>query len=112
MKVTSPYLSDEVTPRYGVCKNLLFPQISGNFGACANSVHQALLSPPPRAWVRGYDMTREGARSLRSLVIIEILRTEACLHYAAVLDNLFLQKHCLQSTMQAASTTDPQKQQN
>jgi len=45
MKVTSPCHSDEVTLPFGVCKNLLFSQISGNFGACANSVHQALLSP-------------------------------------------------------------------
>jgi len=45
MKVASPYNSDEVTPRYEVCKNLLFSQICGNFDACANSVHQALLSP-------------------------------------------------------------------
>jgi len=45
------------------------------------------------------------------IVTIEILRTEACLHYAAVLVSLFLQKRCLQSTMQEASAADPQKQQ-
>jgi len=57
MNLTSLYHSDEVTPRYGVCKNLLFSQISGNFGAYANSVHQALLSSrgepeyKARAWL-------------------------------------------------------------
>jgi len=49
MKVTSLYHSGEVTPRYGVCKNLPFSQICGNFGACANSVQH-----PLRAWVQRY----------------------------------------------------------
>ena len=31
-----------------------FPQNLGKLSACARNWYQALLSPPPRAWVRGY----------------------------------------------------------
>ena len=40
-----------------------FPQNLRKLSACAcNSVYQALLSPPPRAWVRGYHGSLELAQ--------------------------------------------------